>query len=93
MQRLDKVLCFTANSNPVVSRLAFAGIEARLTKTGILLRALRARECLSPEAFADKLGISKAELLAMERGRRFIGITVARRIEHLFGMSFRYFIE
>lgn len=91
MRRLDKVLCFYPKG--IYSQGIGVDVEEKLTRTGILLKSLRVKENLTPQAFAGKIRVTIHELSAMENGQRLIGIEIARRIERAFGMDYRYFIE
>lgn len=71
----------------------FAKLDKKLTKAGSLLKGLRTREGLSQIVFAEKIALSQANLSAMENGRRPIGKTVAKRIQKIFGVDYRYFLE
>lgn len=72
--------------------IVFEKLEKNLTKAGILLKGLRTREGLSQVAFAKKIGINQANLSSMENGRRPIGKIIAKRIEKVFGVNYRYFL-
>ena len=71
----------------------FDDLDKKYTKAGALLKGLRARENLSQIAFAKAIHVTQANLSSMENGRRPIGKTVAKRIERMFGVDYRYFLE
>lgn len=71
----------------------FAELDQKFTKPGALLKGLRYREDLNQTEFAKKLKLSQADLSKMENGKRPIGKVVAKRIEALFGMNYRSFLE
>ena len=71
----------------------FANLEKKLTRAGALLKGLRAREGLSQVAFAKKIKITQANLSNMENGRRPLGKLIAKRIEKIFGVDYRYFLS
>src|SRR5689334_11806637 len=75
------------------SKNIFAQLEKELTKAGALLKGLRTRENLSQIAFAKKIVTTQANLSAMENGRRPIGKIIAKRLEEIFGVDYRYFLE
>lgn len=77
----------------VPASVVFAKLEAKYTKAGVLLRGLRIRENLSQIEFAKKIKVTQANLSKMENGRRPIGKIIARRIEKVFGVNYRYFLE
>ena len=71
---------------------AFAGIEKKYTKPGVLLQGTRHREGLSQVEFAKKIKVTQADLSKMEHGKRSIGKEIAKRIEKAFGVNYRYFL-
>lgn len=71
----------------------FAELDERFTKAGALLKGARHRENMTQKQFAKKLGVSQPNLSAMENGKRAIGKNIAKRIEKLFGINYRYFLE
>lgn len=71
----------------------FAKLEEQHTKAGVLLKGLRLREGLSQVAFAKKIKVTQANLCNMENGHRPIGKIIAKRIEKVFGVNYRYFLE
>ncbi len=68
-------------------------LEKKLTKAGALLKGLRTREGLSQIEFAKRIHVTQANLSNMENGRRPIGKNIAKRLEKVFGVDYRYFIE
>ena len=87
----DKYVIREEDSIP--SHIVFAELEEKYTKAGVLLKGLRTREGLTQNAFAKKIGINQSNLSHMENGRRPIGKTMAKRIEQIFGVDYRYFLE
>ena len=71
----------------------FEKLDEKYTRAGALLKGLRAREGLSQVIFAEKIGVTQANLSNMEHGRRAIGKAIAKRIEQVFGTNYRYFLE
>ena len=63
---------------------AFAEINAKYTKTGALLKAVRLREGLNQENFAALLDVTQGDLSKMERGKRPVGKILIRRIAKKF---------
>lgn len=78
--------------NRVSSESLFANIEKEYTKAGVLLRGARHREGLTQVEMAQKINITQADLSKMENGKRSIGKNIAKRIEKLFGVNYRYFL-
>ena len=70
----------------------FANIEKKYTKAGVLLRGTRHREGLTQAEMAKKIGVTQADLSKMESGKRPIGKVIAKRIEKIFGVNYRYFL-
>jgi len=70
----------------------FENIEKKYTKAGVLLRGVRHREGLTQLAMAKKIHVTQADLSKMESGKRPIGKTLAKRIEKIFGVNYRYFL-
>jgi DNA-binding XRE family transcriptional regulator len=71
----------------------FADLDRERTEAGALLKGLRSREDLNQTEFAKKIGVSQANLSKMEHGRRPIGKQIAKRIEEIFGVNYKYFLE
>jgi ribosome-binding protein aMBF1 (putative translation factor) len=70
----------------------FAKIEKEYTKAGVLLRGTRHREGLTQAEMAKKIKVTQADLSKMESGKRPIGKVIAKRIEKIFGVNYRYFL-
>lgn len=81
------------DSDSVPADVVFAKLEKKLTKAGALLKGLRTRENLTQIEFAKKIKVTQANLSHMENGRRPIGKTIAKRIEQVFGVDYRYFLS
>ena len=77
----------------VASEKVFAEIEKKFTKAGVLLKGLRGREGLTQVQFAQKIHVTQANLSNMENGRRPIGKQIAKRIEKIFKVNYRYFLD
>jgi len=71
----------------------FAPFEKKYTKPGLLLRGLRIREGLTQEKFSKKIDVTQANLSKMELGHRAIGRIVAQRIQKVFGVDYKIFLE
>src|ERR1700722_5044163 len=70
----------------------FGDIEKQYTKAGVLLRGTRHREGLTQAEMAKKINVTQADLSKMESGKRPIGKIIAKRIEKIFGVNYRYFL-
>lgn len=71
----------------------FAGINRKYTKPGALLRGIRIRENLTQVQMAKKIKVTQSDISQMENGTRKIGRKIAQRIEKLFGVDYRSFLE
>jgi plasmid maintenance system antidote protein VapI len=71
----------------------FADLDKKFTRAGVLLQGTRYRENMIQKDFAEKIGVTQADLSKMEKGTRPIGKTVAKRIAKLFGVDYRYFLQ
>ena len=59
---------------------------------GTALKGLRAREDMTQAEMADRLKIPQSHLSDMERGKRPITLSMAKRIEETFGMGYKAFL-
>ena len=71
----------------------FAGLNKKYTKPGALLRGIRIREHLTQIEMARKLKVTQSDISQMENGVRSIGRTIAKRIEKLFDVNYKVFLE
>lgn len=71
----------------------FANINKKHTKPGALLKGIRIRENLTQIEMADKIKVTQSDISQMEHGTRSIGRTIAKRIEKLFDVDYRSFLE
>jgi len=78
---------------PVNPDDVFADINKQYTKPGALLRGLRIRENLTQTQMAKKIKVTQSDISQMENGVRSIGRKVAQRIEKLFAVDYRSFLE
>jgi DNA-binding XRE family transcriptional regulator len=79
-------------SHGVLSEDIFAKIEKQYTKAGVLLRGVRHREGLTQINMAKKIKVTQADLSKMESGKRPIGKAIAKRIQKIFDVDYRYFL-
>ena len=70
----------------------FADLISERGEPGTLLRGLRAKEGLSQVNFSKIIGVTQANLSAMENGKRSIGKELAKRIAKKFKMDYRLFL-
>lgn len=71
----------------------FKSLNEQYTKAGALLKGLRARENLNQMEFAKLINVTQANLSKMENGKRPIGKTIAKRLEQVFNVNYKYFLE
>lgn len=79
-------------ANRILPEDVFADIEKKYTKAGVLLRGTRYRDGLTQVEMALKINVTQADLSKMENGKRPIGKKIAKRIEKIFGVNYRYFL-
>ncbi len=63
-----------------------------MPSTALNLRGLRNREGLTQEQFGDAIGVEQSNISKMERGKRQIGIPIAKRIGEMFDIDYRLFL-
>lgn len=71
----------------------FKEINQKYSKPGALLRGIRMRENYTQTEMAAKLKVSQSDISQMEHGVRKIGRKIAQRIEELFEVDYRSFLE
>lgn len=82
--RVRKVKSNFRTSLSVTPEEAFADINAKYTKTGALLKAVRIREGLNQKDFAKLIDVTQGDLSKMEHGKRPIGKILINRIAKKF---------
>ncbi len=92
-RKIAEKYCLHNASQSVKAKEVFANINKQHTKPGALLRGIRARESLTQIAMAKKIKVTQSDISQMENGTRNIGRTIAKRIEKLFGVDYRSFLE
>jgi DNA-binding XRE family transcriptional regulator len=58
----------------------------------ITFRGIRAKTGITQKELAERLGLAQADVSNIERGKRGIGKTLAKRIEKEFGIDYRRFL-
>lgn len=71
----------------------FANLNKKYTKPGALLHGIRVRENLTQIEMAKQLKVTQSDISQMENGTRVIGRKMAQRIEKLFDIDYRSFLE
>ncbi len=66
-------------------------VFGNLSSTAVNLRGLRNREGLTQEQLGQAIGVEQSNISKMERGKRQIGIKIAKRIEKIFDIDYRLF--
>ncbi|MGA2655421.1 MAG: helix-turn-helix transcriptional regulator [Gammaproteobacteria bacterium] len=82
-----------STNNTVNADEIFTEVNKKYTKPGALLRGLRARENLTQIEMADKIQVTQSDISQMENGTRKIGRVIAKRIQKLFDVDYRSFLE
>jgi DNA-binding XRE family transcriptional regulator len=82
----------TSVADKILPEDVFANIEKQYTKAGVLLKGVRYREGLTQLEMAKKIHVTQADLSKMENGKRPIGKAIAKRIEKVFSVNYRYFL-
>ena len=81
------------DDKPVSADEVFANVNKEYTKPGALLHGIRVREGLTQIEMAKKIKVTQSDVSQMENGTRSIGRKIALRIEKLFGIDYRSFLE
>lgn len=56
------------------------------------LRGLRNREGITQAQLGQALGVEQSNISKMERGKRQVGVRIAKRIEEIFNIDYRLFL-
>ena len=80
------------SSNTLPIKQVFGDLIKEHGEPAVLLKSLRIKESMTQTEFADAIGITQANLSAMENGRRAIGKDIAKRIAEKFGVDYRIFL-
>jgi DNA-binding XRE family transcriptional regulator len=89
----EQYLVTEEDEGSIPAEVFTAELFAKYTKAGALLRGLRYREDLKQVEFAKKINVTQASLSKMENGKRPIGKNIAKRIQKVFGVDYKYFLE
>lgn len=73
-------------------RIAAKEVFGDALSTAINLRGLRNREGLTQAQLGRAIGVEQSNISKMERGKRQIGIKIAKRLEELFDIDYRLFL-
>jgi DNA-binding XRE family transcriptional regulator len=73
--------------------IVFAEINKKYTKPGALLRGIRVRENLTQSEMAKCIQVTQSDISQMENGVRKIGRKIAQRVQKLFDVDYRSFLE
>lgn len=91
MRKVSKTI--TKVSSNLSAKDLVAHLDKKYTKAGALLKGARYRENLTQAQLAKKINVAQADLSKMENGKRPIGKNIAKRIEKVCGVNYRYFLE
>ena len=84
---------YRAPEKNIDAKSIFADINKKYTKPGALLRGIRIRENMTQTEIAAKLKVTQSDISQFEHGVRHIGRKIAQRIEKLFNVNYRAFLE
>lgn len=73
-------------------RTASKEVFGYIPSTALNLRGLRNREGLTQEQLGYAIGVEQSNISKMERGKRQIGIKIAKRIEEIYDIDYRHFL-
>lgn len=68
------------------------GLIEKYSDSGVSLKGARAKEGMSQNELAEKLGIPQSHISDYETGRRSIGKKMAKRLARVFKVDFRVFL-
>lgn len=80
------------SNNSINWRTASNDTFGNLPGTALNLRGLRNREGLTQEQLGQAIGVEQSNVSKMERGKRLVGIKIAKRIEEVFNIDYRLFL-
>ncbi len=63
-----------------------------MPSTALNLRGLRNREGLTQEELGQAIGVEQSNISKMERGKRQIGVKIAKRLAQTFNIDYRLFL-
>ena len=89
---IEKFKIPNREDNQISISEVFGALMGETGEPAVLLRGLRHKEGLTQIDFAKKIGVTQANLSAMENGRRNIGKEVAQRIAKKFRIDYRLFL-
>ena len=89
----DVALKYRIKADSVSASILFKDINQKYSKPGSLLRGIRIRENYTQTEMALKLKVSQSDISQMEHGVRKIGRKIAQRIEELFDIDYRSFLD
>lgn len=80
------------DAGAVSANEVFAKHYAAHGKAGTVLKGFRAREEMTQQQLARRLGVTQGDVSAMEHGRRPIGKAMASRLAKVFNTEYRVFL-
>lgn len=81
-----------AKDGPIPWDEPFRADIAKYGKPALVLRGARKRLEITQAQLAKKLGITQANLSAMENGKRTIGVKMAKRLGYALRIGYRVFL-
>ncbi len=76
-----------------VRKLSISELWEQYGNAGAFLKAVRHQAELNQIQFAKKIKVTQADLSKMESGKRPIGKNIAKRIQKVCKVNYRYFLE
>lgn len=73
-------------------RESVSDLLQKYTEAGAALKGVRAKEGLSQNELAEKLGIPQSHVSDMEHGRRTIGKNMAKRLAKVLNVGYKTFL-
>lgn len=84
---------YRVSKHSVSSDEIFFAVNKKYTKPGALLKGIRLRDNLTQVEMAKMIKVTQSDISQMENGTRSIGRKIAQRIEKLFDIDYRSFLE
>lgn len=90
---LELVAKYRISSKVINVNDLFANINKKYSKPGALLQGIRLRENITQAEMASLIKVTQSNISQMENGTRRIGRVIAKRIQNLFDVDYRSFLE
>ena len=84
---------YKVTNDQVSIQEVFGKLNTKYTQPGALLQGIRTRENLTQMQLAKMINVTQSDISQMEKGVRKIGRNIAQRIESLFDINYRSFLD